>query len=92
MSKIDFKALSSMQKEASRVEAQVKEMCAQGKRDQADKEAKLFYDKVMQLPAIRQMKACTQGLIPDFDPKQSIHVCDVEKIDFGIPDTNRINW
>jgi len=92
MSKIDFNELSSMQKETLRAEMEIKEMCAQGKRDQADKEAKLFYDKVMKLPAVIQMKACAQGLIPELDLKQSIHVCDVQKMDFGIPDTKRINW
>ena len=92
MSKIDFNQLSSLQQETLRVKVDVEKMCVQGKRDQAEKEAKLFYDKVMHLPAIIQMKACTQGLIPEHDPKQSIHVCDAEKMDFGIPDTNRINW
>ena len=92
MSKIDFNELSSMQKETLHVKMEVKEMCAQGKRDQAEKEAKLFYDKVMKLPAIIQMKACAEGLLPDFDRKQDIHVCDAETMDLGIPDTKRINW
>ena len=92
MSKIDLSQLSSLEDETLRVKVQVKEMCAQGKRDAAEKEAKLFYDKIMKLPAIIQMKACTQGIVPEFDLEQNIHVCDAQKMDFGIPDTNRINW
>lgn len=92
MSKIDFNELSSMKKEALRVKMDIKERCALGKRNQAEKEAKLLYEKVMKLPAIIQMKACTQGIIPDFDLKQRIHICDAETMDFGIPDTNRVNW
>lgn len=92
MSKIDFNELASMQEETLRVKMDIKEMCALGKRDQAEKEAKLFYEKVMKLPSIKQMKVCAQGIIPDFDLKQSVHVCDAETMDFGIPDTNRINW
>jgi hypothetical protein len=92
MSKIDLSQLSSLENETLRVKTEVQEMCAQGKRDQADKEAKLFYEKVMKLPAIIQMKACTQGLVPEFDLEQRVHVCDAQEMDFGIPDTNRINW
>jgi hypothetical protein len=92
MSKIDLSQLSSLEDETLRVKMEVKAMCARGNRDQAEKEAKLFYDKVMKLPAIIQMKACTQGLVSEFDIEQRTHVCDAEKIDFGIPDTNRINW
>jgi hypothetical protein len=92
MSKIDLSQLSSLQNETLRVKMEVTDMYAQGKRDQAEKEAKLFYEKVMKLPAIMQMKACTQGLVPEFDIEQRIHVCDAEKMDFGIPDPHRINW
>lgn len=92
MGQIDFNELSSMQEEALQVKMEVKEMCAQGKRDQAKKKAELFYDKVMKLPAIVQMKVCTKEIIPDFELKQGIHVCDAETMDFGIPDTKRINW
>ena len=92
MSKVDLSQLASLEKETLRVKREVKEMCGQGKRDQADQEAKLFYDKVMKLPAIVQIKACTQGLVPEFDPEQRVHVCDAQTMDFGIPDTKRINW
>ena len=90
--KIDFNSLSSIQQETLRVKQEIQAMCARGKRDQADKEAKLFYDKVMKLPAIMQMKVCTKGIIPEFDTQQRVHVCDAEQMDFGLPDTHRMNW
>jgi hypothetical protein len=93
MSKIDFNELSALEKESLQIQKKIEDMCAQGKREQADKTAKLFYDKVMQLPALIQIKACTKDIIPEFDVQETTsHVCDMEKMDLGIPDPQRINW
>ncbi len=78
MSKIDFNELSAMQKETLWLSMKIKDMCTLGKRDQAEKEAKLFYDKAMNLPSIVQMQVCTQDFIPDFDLKQR-HISAIQR-------------
>jgi len=92
MSKVDLNALSALESEAIQVQKQVETMCTQGKRDQAQKTALIFYTKVTSIPAMIQIKKCTQGLVSETNLKDKGHVCNGEKIEFGVPSNKRINW
>lgn len=92
LSKIDLNSLADLETEALQVQKEVEQMCIQNKRDQAQKKATLFYTKVTSLPAMIQMKKCTENVILETDIKKEQHVCDTGKLDLGIPSKERISW
>lgn len=93
LSKIDLNSLADVETEALQVQKEVKQMCIQDKRDQAQKKATLFYINVTSIPAIIQMKKCTENIIIlETDIKNKQHVCDTDQLDLGIPSKKRISW
>jgi protein tyrosine phosphatase (PTP) superfamily phosphohydrolase (DUF442 family) len=87
MAQVDQEELRKFEQESEKMEANVRALCAQGKRDQAQNEAIKFGEKMMTNPTLIQMKECgekAKGLVPEgtiegrddaFDPSES-HVCD----------------
>lgn len=88
MEKVDQEELRKLEEEGEKFEREIRELCAQGKRDKAQKQA-IRYSKMMKKnPTLIQMKECgeiAKGLMPegsmpeqeefDFDPSKE-HVCD----------------
>lgn len=87
MAKVDQEELRKVEQESEKMEANVRALCAQGKRDQAQNEAIKFGKKIMKNPTLIQMKVCgekAKGFVPEgtiegmdgtFDTSES-HVCD----------------
>jgi len=79
MAKIDMSSLQSIQQEALKVKDKVEKMCADGKREKAQKTAISYAKKMMKMPALVQMKKCTAGFVPDTNPIEELkkqNVCD----------------
>ncbi len=88
MAKVDQQELERLGAEADTMEAELKELCAEGKRDKAQKTAIAYSKKIMNNPALKQMQECgemTKGLIPQEEQEPSLaeefdfsnrHVCD----------------
>jgi len=98
MSKVDMSSLEKMQAEAIHIEKEVRQLCQNNQRTQAQNKAMAYAKKVMNMPAVLQIKECSKNTtmasmmefdINDFKTK---HVCDEEKIELGIPNNKRINW
>ena len=98
MSKIDFSQLENLQTEATLIETELKRLCQEGKRDQAQSKAVNYAHKVMKMPALIQMQECSKNsamaelMKINIDDFQTTHVCDDEKIELGVPTNQRINW
>jgi len=98
MSKIDFSELENLQTEATLIEAELKKLCQEGKRDKAQSKAIAYAHKVMKMPALVQMQECNKNsamadlMKIDIDNFQTSHVCDNEDIELGVPSNKRINW
>ena len=87
MAKVDQEELSKVGQESEKMEANIRALCTQGKRDQAQSEAIKFGKKMMKNPTLIQMKVCAEkakGFVPEgtidgmdgaFDTSGS-HVCD----------------
>ena len=91
MEKVDKNALEALERESKRFEAEVRSLCAAGKRDQAQEKAMAYGRKVSSSPVVREMKKCTemmQGMMQDMMPgmdmrfmeedsaESSRHICD----------------
>ncbi|MDF1882175.1 hypothetical protein JHD50_12845 [Sulfurimonas sp. MAG313] len=99
MSKLDMSALQKMQTEAINTEKDVKEMCANGQRDKAQKVAISFAKRMLSMPIISQIQECTKlsslGNLMKIEETDftKTHVCDGKEVDLGImPKQQRINW
>lgn len=89
MEKIDPAEMKALEQRGDEFEAELNTLCAQGKRDEAQKKAIAYGKEMMENPAIKQMKECgelTRGMLPpdqqesfdsdfDFDFSKR-HVCD----------------
>jgi type II secretory pathway component PulJ len=87
MQDIDQSRLEAFEQRATRAEAEVKSLCASGKRDAAQQEAIAFAREVSSDPDIQKMRKCTENMqdmmprMPYMDqasePDTSAnHVCD----------------
>jgi len=98
MSKIDFSEFENLQTEATRIESELKKLCQEGKRDQAQSKAVAYAHKVMKMPALVQMQECSKDsamadlMKINIDDFQTEHVCDDEDIELGVPSNKRISW
>lgn len=98
MAKVDFSALVNLQERSFKIQKDIEKMCAQGQKDKAQSTAVSFSIEVMSYPAIVQLKECSKnsamGAMLDMTNSHfdKSHVCDGQKVDFGLPNNQRINW
>ncbi|NOY71850.1 MAG: hypothetical protein GXP14_05650 [Gammaproteobacteria bacterium] len=85
MQNIDSSVFDKLEQEGKKMDAEVKLLCADGQRDEAQKKAMDYAKEVMNRPAIKKMKKCSEILdgmaskmpFDDIDKKfQDRHVCD----------------
>ena len=89
MQSIDQKELKALEKDTDKFEAEMKGLCKDGKRDEAQKKAIEFSKKMMNSSALKTMIKCTEKIsatmkemMPNMDPKEiakdysNHHVCD----------------
>lgn len=90
MGRIDMAALERLGEEGQRVEGEVKSLCSDGKRDQAQQQAMAFGMRIATDPALQTLQECgrdVQGMLPsipyaDLDPdgadgETATHICDL---------------
>jgi len=85
MSKVDQEQLKALEQGHNEFDAEVKALCAGGKRDEAQEKALSYAKEMMKNPAIQTIRKCSeiaQGMMPDMpfmnqdvDPADQ-HVCD----------------
>jgi len=86
MTRVDQGELRKLEKETEGMEAELRSLCEQGKRDKAQEEAITFSKKMIKNPTLIQMKECGE-IIKDFVPEGTMeedeifdpskgHVCD----------------
>lgn len=83
MAKVDQKAMDALTAKGEKVNAEIKKLCAAGKRDEAQKKA-MDYGKEMaaskEMQAMQKCGAMAQGMMPQHpgpgDGKKPGHVCD----------------
>lgn len=87
MDKVDQTELEAIEQRSEEFEAEVKSLCEQGKRDEAQEKAVAWGKEMMDNPTLTQMRKCgeiAQGMVPpgqqqpeeyDFDFSKR-HVCD----------------
>lgn len=97
MSKIDFGSLSVLEKDSKIVEKEIKVLCEQGRRDAAMSKAIAFSNKVNDMKAMKEMKACTKGTMMESMLEEDTiikgqHICDEPEIKFTVPSQERISW
>lgn len=85
MEKIDQSKMKSLEQRAQKMEAEVKSLCASGKRDQAQKKAIAFGKDLSSDPTVKSLMKCGEmmkGTLPDIvfaDLEKAgadHHVCD----------------
>ncbi len=89
MQTIDQKEIKALETDANKFEAEVKTLCKNGKRDEAQDKAVEFSKKMLSSPALKTMRGCTEkmsasmkGMMPNMDPEEMAkdysdhHVCD----------------
>ncbi len=89
MAKVDRAELEKLEGKGEEFSREIKELCDQGKRDKAQKKAIKYSKEMMENPALKQMRKCTEitkDLMPegsegadesfDYDPEKDGHVCD----------------
>jgi hypothetical protein len=89
MQTIDQNELNSLQEDSKKFEAEVKGLCKDGKRDQAQDRALAYSKVVLNSPAMATMRECTEKMsgamkqmMPDLSPEKIAkdfsdrHVCD----------------
>jgi hypothetical protein len=85
MNSVDQNALKALEKRQQQFSTQVKSLCKQGKRDQAQQKAMKFASEMMQNPAIKQVKKCGEmasSMLPNMpflsqqEQDSDRHVCD----------------
>jgi predicted transcriptional regulator len=85
MEKIDQTELETLEKKANQFEADMKSLCASGKRDEAQQMAMVYMKEVFNNPAVKDAKRCSEmmkGVMPNMpfmDQDKDYtnqHVCD----------------
>ncbi len=87
MANIDQTKLNELQNRSQAVKQKIDTLCAQGKRDKAQKEALAFGKQIASDPTMKQMRTCGKmaegalpmtGMVETYDEKQfaNRHVCD----------------
>ena len=87
MQNIDQSKLASIEQRARKMEAEIKSLCENGKRDMAMKKAMDFSQEIMSNPTMKTVRKCgemMQGVMPkmpmmDFEEDQknsTQHICD----------------
>jgi len=89
MQTIDQNEIKALEKETNQFEAEMKGLCKDGKRDEAQEKAIEFSKKMLNSPALKTMRKCTEkmsasmkGMMPNMDPEEMAkdysnhHVCD----------------
>lgn len=87
MATIDQTKLNELQNRSQAFKQKIDALCAQGKRDTAQKEALLFGKQIASDPTMEQMRTCAKmaegalpmtGMVETYDEKQyaNRHVCD----------------
>lgn len=89
MQTIDQNELNNLQEESKIFEAEVKSLCKNGKRDEAQDKAMAYSKEVINSAAMATMRKCTEnlsgalkGMMPDLSPEKIAkdfsdkHVCD----------------
>ena len=89
MEKIDQAELDALEKKANQFEAEMKSLCASGKRDQAQEKAMVYMKEIVNSSAVKEAKRCgemmqgaMQGMgqgmqfMSDDKDYTSQHVCD----------------
>jgi len=86
MEKVDRAEMAAFEKRSEEFDAEIDRLCAEGKRDEAQKKAMAYGKELADNPAVQQMKKCSekavsmmpkgeQSFMEDFD-FTSHHVCD----------------
>ncbi|HFQ88636.1 MAG TPA: hypothetical protein ENK27_01050 [Desulfobulbus sp.] len=71
MEKVDKKALEAMEQESRQFEAEIRALCAAGKRGQAQEKALAYGRRMTASPVVREMKRCAemmQGMMKNLVP------------------------
>ncbi len=84
MEKIDQADLKAIEQRSNKFDAEIKALCAQGKRDKAQKKAIAFGREMAKNPVLLEMKRCGElmrGVMPDMPmveeyEESDTHVCD----------------
>ena len=89
MQTIDQNELNKLQEESKKIEAEVKSLCDNSKRDEAQDKAMAYSKEVINSAAMATMRKCTEnlsgalkGMMPDLSPEKIAkdfsdkHVCD----------------
>lgn len=85
MESVDQEQLQSIEQQQKTFDAEMKSLCASGKRDEAQKKAMAYAKQMMNNPAIKAMQKCgeiAKGMMPDMpvmemdDSMDGQHVCD----------------
>ena len=85
MENIDQQQLQAIEQQQARFDAEIKSLCATGKRDEAQQKAIAYAKQMMNNPAIKAMQKCgeiARGMMPDMpftninEDMDSQHVCD----------------
>ena len=89
MEKIDQAELEALEKKANQFEAEMKSLCADGKRDKAQERAMVYMKEIVNSSAVQEAKRCgemmkgtMQGMMQDMPLVEQdkdytrLHVCD----------------
>jgi hypothetical protein len=84
MENIDEARMDALQGRSDQVNAEIRALCAQGKRDKAQQRAVAFGREMAADPTVKQMRRCgemMQGMLPELDymteeEARAGHVCD----------------
>lgn len=89
MAKIDRAEMAAFETRSQEFDAEIDQLCAEGKRDEAQKKAMAYSKELAAKPAVQQMKKCSEKVVsqmpeaeksfmadPDFEKH---HVCDEAK-------------
>jgi len=88
MEKVDQAELEALEKRGEEFDAEIRALCAQGKRDEAQKKAVAYGKEMADNPVVQQIRSCTekfadilpkeeQPFLDDFDFSDR-HICDEE--------------
>ena len=89
MQSIDQKEMKTLENETNKFEAEMKGLCNDGKRDEAQKKALVFSKKLINSSTVKALRKCTEKMsasmkemMPDLAPEEiakdfsNHHVCD----------------
>lgn len=85
LEKVDQSKLKALEQRSKKMEMEIKSLCANGKRDEAQNKALAFGKKIANDPSIKTMMKCTdsmKGMMPEISfkglEKDSVdrHICD----------------